>query len=302
MQFARLMFSMIGLLVLTLPFSVFADDNFGTHGHVDSDGVKIHYVTSGEGALVVMIHGFPDYWYSWRNQIPELAKKYKVVAIDLRGFNNSDQPEGVESYAMDKLVGDVAAVVKHFKRDKATIVGHDWGGAIAWQFAMTKPAMTERLVVLNVPHFHCLQRELATNPDQKRNASYARAFQKEGSHNFLTSALLAGIVCKGKAARPHREKYVTAFKRSSIEGMMNIYKANYPREPYELPKNDPPKVACPVLMIHGLEDEALLPGGLNDTWNHVDNELTIVTIPKAAHWVQHDAPESVNRAILNWLP
>lgn len=297
----RLNVTPIGL-VLFFSAIALADDEFGTHGHVDSDGVKIHYVTRGEGPLVVMIHGFPDFWYSWRNQIPELSKKYQVVAIDLRGFNESDQPEGVESYAMSKLVGDIEAVVKHFEREKAIIVGHDWGGAVAWQFAMTKSEMTKRLIVLNLPHLYCLQRELATNSDQKRNSAYARAFQMKGSHKLLTPTILSGIVCKDEPGRPHREKYIEAFKRSSIEGMMNIYKANYPREPYEMPEAAPPKVTCPVLVIHGLKDKALLPGALNDTWDHIDNELTIVTIPNADHWVHHDAPKSVNRAIMNWLP
>src|SRR5215471_11869032 len=94
-------------------------EDLGDEGFADSDGVKIHYVTAGKGPLVVMIHGFPDYWYSWRNQMPELAKHFQVVAIDMRGYNKSDQPTGVENYRMDKLVADVDAVVKHFKADKA---------------------------------------------------------------------------------------------------------------------------------------------------------------------------------------
>jgi len=107
-------------------------DELGEDGFVDSAGVKIHYVTAGKGPLVILIHGFPDYWYTWRAQMPALAKHFQVVAIDLRGYNQSDQPKGVENYAMEKLVGDVAAVIKHFKQDKATLVGHDWGGAVAW--------------------------------------------------------------------------------------------------------------------------------------------------------------------------
>ena len=105
------------------------------HHYVDSDGVKIHCVSQGSGPLLVLLHGFPDYWYTWRKQIPALAKHFQVVAIDLRGFNQSDQPEGVESYALRKLVGDVKSVVEHFHADQteqhAVIVGHDWGGMIA---------------------------------------------------------------------------------------------------------------------------------------------------------------------------
>ena len=121
------------------------------HGYADSGGVKIHYASLGEGPLVVMIHGFPDFWYTWRDQMEALATDFKVVAIDLRGYNLSDRPEGVEQYAMPLLVGDVAAVIRHLGKESAIIVGHDWGGAVAWYFALNLPQMTERLVILNLP-------------------------------------------------------------------------------------------------------------------------------------------------------
>src|SRR6516225_8790240 len=114
-------------------------EDLGEEGYADSGGVKIHYVTEGKGPLIVLIHGFPDYWFMWREQMPALAKHFQVVAIDQRGYNLSDKPAKVEDYAVDKLVGDVAAVLKHFKQDKAVIVGHDWGGMVAWSFAMTHP-------------------------------------------------------------------------------------------------------------------------------------------------------------------
>src|SRR5438552_13273697 len=107
-----------------------------THGYADSNGVKIHYASLGKGPLIVMIHGFPDFWYTWRDQMEALSINYQVVAIDQRGYNLSDKPKGVENYDMRLLVGDVAAVIKHLGRDKAIIVGHDWGGVVAWVFAM----------------------------------------------------------------------------------------------------------------------------------------------------------------------
>jgi|GEM_PF-6761883 pimeloyl-ACP methyl ester carboxylesterase len=105
-----------------------SESSLGTHGFAQSNDVKIHYVTMGEGPLVVMIHGFPDYWYTWRKQVPAIARNFQVMAIDQRGYNESDQPERVANYSMDKLVGDVKAVIEHFGRQQATIVGHDWGG------------------------------------------------------------------------------------------------------------------------------------------------------------------------------
>jgi pimeloyl-ACP methyl ester carboxylesterase len=264
--------------------------------YVDSGGVKIHYVTRGQGPLVVMIHGFPDYWYTWRDQIPALAKNFQVVAIDQRGYNKSGQPKGVENYALDKLVGDVQAVVKHFKRDKAVIVGHDWGGLVAWTFAMTHPDQTDRLIVLNLPHPKGLLRELAHNPQQQKNSQYARNFQKDGAAALLKPELLVLWVKEPEA----RAKYLEAMRRSSIEGMLNYYKANYPREPYKDDRQFPP-VKCPVLMIHGLEDPYLLAGALNDTWKWVAKDLTLVTIPKAGHFVHRDAAPFVTRTMARWL-
>lgn len=265
---------------------------------VDSGGVKIHAVSMGEGPLVIMLHGFPDYWYTWRNVMPEVSKTHQVVAIDLRGYNLSDKPEGVENYRMEKLVGDVSAVADHFKGEKFTLVGHDWGGAIAWTYAMTHPERVERLVILNLPHPRGLTRELANNPDQQRASQYAVEFQKEGSENQFTPDWLSLWVTDVEA----KKQYVEAFKRSSMAGMLSYYKANYPRPPFEkLENRDLPNVKCPVLMIHGLGDVALLPGALNDTWKWVDNELTLVTIPKAGHFVQQDASERVTQLIAEWL-
>ena len=276
-------------------------------GFVDSGGVKIHYVSLGkkEDPLLVMIHGFPDFWYSWRAQMPALAKRFHVVAIDQRGYNLSGQPEGVENYKTNKLVGDLVAVVKHFGPGKAVIVGHDWGGMVAWSFAMTHPELTDRLIVLNLPHPKGLMRELATNPQQQKNSQYARNFQKPDAAKQISTDMLAGWVKDPEA----RKTYQAALKRSSLEGMLNYYKANYPRvssDDKEQTKAQPPlpafpNVKCPVLLIHGLKDQALLPGALNDTWNWIDNDLTLVTIPKAGHFVQQDAADLVTRTMVSWL-
>jgi len=268
----------------------------GTEGFADSSGVKIHYVTMGKGPLLVMIHGFPDYWYTWRKQMPALSKNFRVVAIDQRGFNKSDQPDGVDNYTLDKLVGDLAAVLKHFNSRKAVIVGHDWGGIVAWTFAMTHPDKTDRLVILNLPHPKGLFRELAHNPEQQKNSQYARNFQQPDAASKVTPEMLASWVKDAEA----RKKYMEAFKRSSMEGMLNYYKANYPREPYTDDRDFPP-VKCPVLMFHGLKDSALLPDALNDTWNWLEKDLTLVTIPWAGHFVQQDAADFVTRNMVRWL-
>jgi pimeloyl-ACP methyl ester carboxylesterase len=277
------------------------------HGYAVSDGgVKIHYASLGEGPLVVMIHGFPDFWYSWRSQMDALSAQFQVVAIDQRGYNLSDKPKGVESYDMRLLVGDVAAVIRHLGRDRASIVGHDWGGMVAWQFAMNLPQMTENLVILNLPHPNGLLRELKSNPEQIKNSEYARAFQRLSPDDPtvffgqpMTSETLSSWV-KDPAAR---KRYAEAFARSDFDAMLNYYKRNYPRAAGAEAPAAPSmaKVKAPVLMFHGLDDRALHSDGLSGTWNWVEKDLTLVTVPGAGHFIQQDASELVTSTMRWWL-
>jgi epoxide hydrolase 4 len=230
-------------------------DDRVTHGYADSNGVKIHYASLGSGPLVVMIHGFPDYWYTWRQQMEGLADRFQVVAIDQRGYNLSDKPAGVENYDVRLLAGDVLAVIKHLGQQKAIVVGHDWGGVVAWQLAINVPQAVDRLIILNLPHPRGLS----------------------------------------------RAKYVEAFRRSDFGAMLNYYKRNYPREPYTEDTSPVKKLQMPVLMFHGLKDTALLSPALNGTWDWVEKDLTITTVPDAGHFVQADAPELVTKTMRAWL-
>lgn len=269
------------------------------HGYADNNGVRIHYVTLGDGPLILLLHGFPDFWYSWRYQMQPLAKEHRVAALDLRGYNRSDKPEGGENYAMDRLVTDVAAVIRDCGAEKAFVVGHDWGGVIAWAFAQTFPEMTERLIALNFPHPRGFANALATNETQRKNSAYARAFLQEGAHQNLTAEEMASWVAGPNLV--DRARYVEAFERSDFEAMLHYYKQNFPREPYAPPDDDAVKVKTPVLVIHGLDDPYVTHYGLNNNWEWIEKDLTIVTIPGAGHFVQHDAPDLVTRTILMWL-
>lgn len=291
--------SAASLLATTLTAQVADIEARVEHGYANSAGVKIHYASLGDkkAPLIVMIHGFPDYWYTWRDQMEALSKDYYCVAIDQRGYNQSDKPKGVENYDMRLLVGDVAAVIKHLGREKAIIVGHDWGGIVSWTLAMHMPQVVEKLIILNLPHPRGLARELANNPEQQKNSQYARNFQQPDEHKKWTPEKLAFWV-KDPAAK---QKYIEAFGRSDIEAMLNYYKRNYPREPYKEDTSPVIKVKMPVLMIHGLGDTALLPSALNNTWEWLEQDLTLVTIPKSGHFVQQDASEMVTRSIRMWL-
>lgn len=275
------------------------EDKYAT----SADGVKIHYVASGpaNAPLVVMIHGYPDYSESWAELTPALNDAYRTAALDTRGYNLSDKPKGVENYMMPKLVDDIASVIKAEGRQKAIIVGHDWGAAQAWAFAFTKPEMLDKLIIMSVPHPTAFARELATNPIQQRNSAYARNFQKEGSEKNLTAEGLAGWV----RDPAEKAKYVEAFKRSDFAAMMNYYRANYPDgtnapKADTPPPNNPP-INVPVLVIHGMKDQALLASGHSGTWNYITKDTTIVMAPDAGHFVQHDAAPLVNATVRGWL-
>jgi len=268
------------------------------HKFADNQGVRIHYALTGTGPLVVFIHGFPDYWGSWHHQMQGLSTDHTVAAMDTRGYNLSDQPEGVENYDMALLIGDVMAVIKAEQREKAIIVGHDWGGAIAWAFAAAKPEMTDKLIIVNLPHLSGLARELMKeNSAQHKSSAYARLFQREDSHKGLNAQMLVGIVAP--ATQELKEKYMEAFQRSSLESMMNYYRRNYPREPYQVPAL--PKIQAPVLQFHGLDDTALLAPALNQTWEHLAKDWTLVTLPGVGHWAHHQAPDTVTDTMSWWL-
>ncbi len=278
-----------------------------SHHYADNNGVKIHYAKVGKGPLVVMVHGFPDYWYSWRHQMQGLKENFTVVAMDQRGYNRSDQPTGVAAYRMENLVSDVIAVIRDTGADRATVVGHDWGGAVAWQVAFNAPQLVRNLVILNLPHPRGMARELANNPAQQRNSAYARKFIAGSASDPdiffggpMTAQSLAGWVTDQNA----KPLYEAAFTRSSFSGMLNFYKANYPTPERAGPvaSSGPlPQLPMPLLIFHGLQDTALHSDGLNNTWDWVDNNVTVVTTPKANHFVQQDAAELVTRTMRWWL-
>jgi len=267
-----------------------------------NNGVKIHYVVDGKGPLVVMIHGFPDYWGTWKPLMAELNKAgYRTAALDLRGYNLSDKPQGEAAYAMPNLIGDVAAVIAAEGQKNAIVIGHDWGAAIAWQVAFNRPDLVGKLVIMSVPHPVGFARELATNADQQKNSQYARNFQQPGFEKNLTAEGLAGWVKDPK----EKAGYVEAFKRSDFTAMLNYYRANYPRivpgAPPPPPAAPPPQIKVPVLILHGMKDTALNAAGHAGVWNYVDADTTLVMIPGAGHFLQHDAEALTDRTVRDWL-
>jgi len=289
----RFIVSLCAALLLSTPALADPEDHFARNGDV-----KIHYVTEGNGPLVVMLHGFPGFWYSWQRLMSALRDKYRVAALDMRGYNLSDHPRGVDNYKFDALIGDVAAVIKAEGQSNAIVIGHDWGAAVAWQVALNRPDLVNHLIIMSVPHPAGFAREMANNKAQQANSQYARDFQQPGAEKMLTAEGLAQGVPEAE-----RAKYVEAYRRSSFEAMLNYYRANYPKTTGTgVPALPPlPHIKVPVLVIHGMKDQALNAAGHSGTWDWVDADTTILMIPGAGHFVQYDAMPLVNRTVRDWL-
>ena len=310
---------MVATLVTSTPHIAFANDTISDwkgatvtleEGDVDSDGVTIHYHTVGEGPLLVLIHGIGGSWLDWRHQIPALADRYQVVAMTQRAFDKSDRPVGVEQYSVARVAADINAVITHFGQDKSIIVAYDSGGFHAWYFAMHYPDKTDRLVAIGSYHPANLVRELATNPDQRQASTYARNFQEDPTAG---AALAARWRDPNAPPRPGdspelHQKRQEALGRSSVDAMMNFYKANWPRPPFTLETpafggriSDYPKVQSPTLVVFGREDRPLLASGLNDLWQWVEQDLTLLVVPGTGHGPHQEVPALVTPRIMSWL-
>ena len=155
------------------------------HRYAEVNGVKLHYVEQGKGELILFLHGFPEFWYEWKDLLPEFAKDHHAVAPDMRGYNLSDKPAAVESYRVPVIVEDVRALAVKLKARKFVLVGHDWGGVIAWAFAAAHPEMLDKLIIVNAPHPTVFARELAGNPAQQKASSYFNLFTSPQAEKFL---------------------------------------------------------------------------------------------------------------------
>ena len=282
------------------------------HKYADNAGTKIHYVTMGsdKNQLMVFVHGFPDFWYSWRNQIQTFSKDYQVVALDLRGYNLSGKPSGVDNYKVPVLLDDMrAAIDAERKGRKVILVGHDWGAALSWLFTGQNPDWVERLVVLSVPHPGAIRKELLpwNHPlAQFRASAYATRFFAQGKGDHLTPQELAYWVLDPQA----KSRYIEAFTKSSIASLTNYYKANYAISQTVLNLFDSSMrkiygatIQCPVLHVHGSEEHHALLSSieLEKSWMESPDKLTVKIVPGVGHFIQREAPDYLNQTIAAWL-
>ncbi|WP_206756516.1 alpha/beta hydrolase [Pseudanabaena sp. FACHB-2040] len=276
------------------------------HRFIETNGIRLHYVTRGEGPLLLLLHGFPEFWYSWRHQIPEFAQDYTVVALDLRGYNDSDKPEGVDAYRMPELVKDIAGVIRGLGYERCVLAGHDWGGAIAWAFAYEYPELLEALIVLNIPHPARFRAGLQM-PQQLLKSSYIGFFQlpvlpelviQAGDYAALTYAFRGMAVRKDTFSDEDIATYKeAASKPGALTAMLNYYRA-IPSSPFF--QKSWGILEVPTLMIWGEEDTALSKELSMQTEQYV-SDFHLRYIPNCSHWVQQEQPEQVNRYMREFL-
>jgi pimeloyl-ACP methyl ester carboxylesterase len=282
-------------------------------------GVTLNVQTGGpeRGEAIVLLHGFPESHRTWRAVAPDLARDFRVVAPDQRGFAGSDKPAGVEAYRAETILADLIALADMLGLDRFTLVGHDWGGAIAWLAALRHPDRLDRLVIVNSPHPLVFQKSLIEDRDQRAASQYIRAFREPFMEAAIEAMGLAAFYEKTFAAHAdlalipaeERQAYLDQWSATgALTAMLNWYRASEIVVPAIGEAADPPgwtrapfpRIALPTLVIWGLKDKALLPiqlGGLHE----VVDDLAIAATPEAGHFIPWEYPAFVIAAIRDFI-
>jgi pimeloyl-ACP methyl ester carboxylesterase len=275
------------------------------HQFANVNGIRLHYVTAGRGPLIVFVHGFPEFWYEWRRQLVEFARDHQAVAPDMRGYNLSGKPADLAQYRVPNMVEDLRALAVQLGHERFVLVGHDWGGVIAWAFGIAHPELLERLIIINAPHPAIFAREIRENPAQQRASRYMLTFRTPQAEGLLSSDNYAPLI--EALSRDLGERFTAADRAAyreawsqpgALTGGLNYYRAAGAG-----PSGGDGAhliVRVPTLVIWGERDEALLAGNLVGLERFVP-DLTIERIPDGSHWVVHEQPERVNRLIRDFL-
>ena len=293
------------------------------HEFADVNGIRLHYVTAGKEKLVMFVHGFSEFWYEWKDQLAEFGQNFLAVAPDLRGYNLSSKPSAVEAYAIPLLVEDLDQLREHLGAEKFILVGHDWGGVVAWFYALYHPEHLEKLIIINAPHPGVFGRELTENSEQQQASQYMLLFRSPeaeevlSANNYavLVASVLAPGVAQGYFNEEDRRAYLDAWSQpGALTGGLNYYRAARVGPPAGNAASAvdpgalsslPPgltslEVHVPTLVIWGEEDIYLLPGNLVGLEEFVP-DLTVKRVPDAGHWIVHEKPDLVNGTIRDFI-
>ena len=291
--------------------------------YVTVNGVRLHCVTAGEGPLILFLHGFPEFWYEWKHQLQEFGKDHLVVAPDLRGYNLSEKPAALDQYRPEVLVEDIRALADHFRQNrKFVLVGHDWGGALAWLFAMAHPEYLQKLIIINAPHPAIFARLLASDPAQQQASQYMLLFRSPGAEDVLSAnnyavlvdAVLSNLLKTGAFTAADKAAYLNAWSQpGALTGGLNYYRASNlgPASPQteaatalsdHAGRLNPAqlRIHVPTLVLWGEQDIALLPSNLDGLDQFVP-QLTVQRIPDGSHWVVHEHPAKISAAIRSFI-
>lgn len=283
-------------------------------GHAQVNGIRLHYSSAGSGRLVLFLHGFPDFWFCWRHQLAHFGEDHLAVAPDMRGFNLSDHPPEAAQYRAKILVEDIRQLAATFGADKFVLVAHDWGGAVAWAFALAHPEPLSHLVIINSPHPYTFWRELASNPAQQQASDYMLLLRDPKAERVLAEngfeRLLKMRFGDGRAPDDAvRRAYLAAWAQpGALTGSLNYYRSSplYPPSDADAGaakiKLEPRDflVRVPTLILWGEEDKALLPCILEGMEDLVE-VLEVVRVPDAAHWLMEEKPDLVNAEIRRFI-
>ena len=279
------------------------------HSYIETNGIKLHVVQAGpqSGIPVVLLHGFPEFWYGWRNQIPALVEAgCRVIVPDQRGYNLSDKPKGVKNYDVYTLVEDIVGLIDALGYEKVNLVGHDWGAVVSWVLANKYPERLHRLSIMNVPHPAVMKRFLMRDFEQMRRSWYIFFFQlpwipEEGMKQNNWRNAVRALRGSGKVhtfTNEDIEKYKEAWSQpGAMTSMINWYRAIVRHQP-AMPKD--PRVKVPTLMMWGMKDFALSHRMARPSMDYVDDG-NLILFPEATHWVQHDAAEEVNHYLIDFI-
>jgi epoxide hydrolase 4 len=279
------------------------------HRFIETNSIRLHCVTQGEGDLVLLLHGFPEFWYSWRHQIPALAKHFKVVVPDLRGYNDSDKPS--TGYDLDTVTADIQGLIQRLGYTKAHIVGHDWGGTIAWHFANRFPTLLDRLAILNGPHPQQFRQEMFSNLDQFRRSWYLLALQipalpewliRQNLPSIVTNLFQGQAIRKGAFTSKDTEIYRAALEKpGALSAALNHYRQLLSPQTWLDWSRSPVPITVPTLVLWG-EEDFLFSQKLTERLDRlVSAPLRFKLLRQCGHWVQQEAPQTVNRELLSFL-
>ena len=280
------------------------------HQFVETNHIRLHYVTQGEGDLVILLHGFAEFWYAWRYQLPPLARHFKVVIPDLRGYNDSDKP--ASGYDIDTLSEDIIGLIQNLGYSCAHVVGHDCGGMIAWNLAQKFPQYLQNLALLNAPPPQRLFREFASNLDQWRRSWYLLAFQIPGLpeqllqlnlQQFLRDWFQKQAIRKAAFSNETMQIYQAALEKTGVLSAASHYYRQLLSPQSWFPKLDltPHPIQVPTLVLWGEDDTVLSPNLTKGLDQLIQAPFRLKLVPDCGHWIQQEVPRVVNRELLNFL-